>query len=477
MSFVHHAGQFFIDGAWVAPTGTQRRAVIDPSTETPFAEISMGEAADVDRAVAAARTAFPAFAATAPAERVALLRRLLVEYDKRAGAVAEIMSREMGAPIGFARDVQAAMGSHHLRAMIEVLEHFEFETRRGTTILRREPIGVCALITPWNWPINQIVCKVAPALAAGWTMVLKPSEIAPLNALIWAEACEAAGVPKGVFNLVNGDGPTVGMAMASHPGVDMISITGSTRAGVAVATAAAPTVKRVHQELGGKSANILLPDVDLEEAVARGTLRCFRNSGQSCAAPTRMFVSAGQYDDALRIAKATAETLRVGPPSAADTDLGPVVSEAQFDKIQRLIKTGLDEGARLVHGGPGRPDGLERGYYAKPTVFAEVAPNMTIARKEIFGPVLSIFKYNDLEEAIELANDTVYGLAAYVQSADIEQARRVAGRLQAGVVHLNNAAPDFQAPFGGYKQSGNGKECGELGLDEFLEKKAVIGYV
>lgn len=471
-----HTKQFFIDGRWVAPAALQTLEVIDPATEAAFAEIAMGSPTDVDRAVSAAKAALPNFSATTTKDRLELLRRLLAQYEKRIDEAAAIMSREMGAPIRFARDVQATMGSAHLRTMIEVLQDFRFETPSGSTLIRREPIGVCGLITPWNWPINQIACKVAPALAAGCTMILKPSEIAPLSAILWAEVCEAAGVPDGVFNLVHGDGPTVGMAIARHADVDLVSITGSTRAGIAVATAAAPTVKRVHQELGGKSANILLPDVDVAEAVSRGVLRCFRNSGQSCAAPTRMLVSASQYEHALRVAKSTAEGIRVGSPTDPATAMGPVVSRSQYEKIQNLIDAGVREGARLLTGGPGRPEGLDRGYYVRPTVFADVTATMTIAREEIFGPVLSILKYDSEDEAIRLANDTVYGLAAYVQSGSLQRAREVAAQLRSGIVYLNDAPADLRAPFGGYKQSGNGKECGEFGLDEFLEKKAVIGY-
>jgi aldehyde dehydrogenase (NAD+) len=357
-----------------------------------------------------------------------------------------------------------------------VLEGFVFDDLRGTTLIAREAIGVVGLITPWNWPINQIVCKVAPALAAGCTMVLKPSEIAPLNAVLFAEVLHDSGVPKGVFNLVNGDGPTVGQAIAAHRDIDMVSFTGSTRAGILVAKAAADTVKRVHQELGGKSANIILPDADLKRAVSRGVSGCFLNSGQSCSAPTRMLVSAAQHDEAVAIAKAAAEGFKVGPPSAAGTMLGPVVSKAQFDKIQRLIEAGIAEGAQLATGGPGRPDGLNRGYYVRPTVFGGVRPEMTIAREEIFGPVLAILTYESEEDAIRLANDTPYGLAAYVQSGDLDRARRVASRLRAGNVHINYPRGDYGAPFGGYKQSGNGREYGEFGLAEFLETKAVIGY-
>jgi aldehyde dehydrogenase (NAD+) len=382
----------------------------------------------------------------------------------------------MGAPAWLATRAQAATGLAHLGQVIAVLKDFAFESMRGTTLIAKEPVGVCGFITPWNWPINQIMTKVAPALAAGCTMVLKPSEIAPLNAMILAEILHAAGVPKGVFNLVNGDGPTVGQAIASHPDVDMVSFTGSTRGGIAVAKAAADTVKRVHQELGGKSANIILPDADLQKAVTGGVQGCFNNSGQSCNAPTRMFVQAGQQDQAAAIAKAVAEATKVGDPAAKGTTIGPVVSEVQFKKIQRLIEAGIAEGATLVAGGPGRPEGFNRGYYVRPTVFANVKPDMTIAREEIFGPVLSILPYESEEQVIGMANDTVYGLSGYVQSGDIDHARRVAAQLRTGNVHLNGAGPDFAAPFGGFKQSGNGREWGEFGFEEFLEIKAVMGY-
>jgi aldehyde dehydrogenase (NAD+) len=471
-----HELQFYIDGAWVEPSSNATLDVIDPSTEEAYIKIAMGTAADVNRAVAAAKAAFPSYSQTSREERLALLKRIQEAYQARYADIAQAISKEMGAPTKLAQQAQAAMGSAHLAKMIEVLTNFEFEHLQGTTLIAREPIGVCGFITPWNWPMNQIMCKVAPALAAGCTMVLKPSEIAPIDAVIFAEVLDAAGVPKGVFNLVQGDGPTVGQAIASHPDVDMVSFTGSTRAGILVAKAAADTVKRVHQELGGKSANILLSDVDLRKAVAKGVAGCFGNSGQSCNAPTRMFVHADQHDEAVSIAKAAADGFRVGPPAEEGTVLGPVVSEVQFNKIQKLIQAGIDEGATLVTGGTGRPDGLNRGYYVRPTIFANVKPEMTIAREEIFGPVLSILPYHSEEEAVRLANDTVYGLAAYVQSADLGRARKVAAQMRTGTVQVNYPAMDAGAPFGGYKQSGNGREWGEFGLEEFLETKAVIGY-
>jgi aldehyde dehydrogenase (NAD+) len=471
-----HEQQFYIDGDWVDPIAPRLLDVIDPSTEEPFTQIAVGSAADVDRAVAAARAAFPAYSRTSRAERLDLLRAVLAEYRKRYDDIAAAISKEMGAPLNFAKSDQAWTGSAHLERMIEVLQSYAFEWLQGSTLIAREPIGVCGLITPWNWPINQIVCKVAPALAAGCTMLLKPSEIAPVNAVIWSEIMHAAGVPKGVYNMVQGDGPTVGEAMSAHPGIDFMSFTGSTRAGIQVARNAAATVKRVAQELGGKSANILLPDVDFKTAVSKGVAGVMRNSGQSCNAPTRMFVPLDRHDEVKAIAKAAAEAFVPGDPRAASSVIGPVVSEVQFNKIQRLIEAGIAEGAELVTGGPGRPEHLNRGYYVRPTVFAGVSNDMTIAREEIFGPVIAILPYKTEAEAIAMANDTVYGLAAYVQSADLARARRVASEMRAGNVYLNYPAWDTAAPFGGYKQSGNGREYGKWALDEFLEVKGVVGY-
>lgn len=468
--------KFFIDGAWVEPAIPVALDVIDPSTEEAFTRIALGSKEDVDKAVAAAKAAFPVFSVWPKEERLKLLRRILAEYEKRYEDIAKAVSQEMGAPLTFARNSQAAAGKGHLIATIEAFEAYEFTEKRGTTTIVKEPIGVCALITPWNWPLNQIVCKVAPAIAAGCTMVLKPSEIAPISGIIFAEVMEAAGTPKGVFNLVNGTGPDVGQVMAGHPDVDMVSFTGSTRAGIIVAKTAADTVKRVAQELGGKSPNIILPDADLEQAVSEGVTSCFGNSGQSCDAPTRMLVPADRHDEALAIAKAAAEKVKTGDPRAKDTDLGPVVSKAQFDKIQRLIEAGIEEGATLVTGGPGRPENLNRGYYVRPTVFANVTNDMTLAREEIFGPVLSILPYRDEEQAIEIANDTPYGLAAYVQSGDLAHARKVAARLRAGSVYINYPDWDTKAPFGGYKQSGNGREYADWAIHDFLEIKGIVGY-
>jgi aldehyde dehydrogenase (NAD+) len=467
---------FYIDGAWVPPAKPATRDVINPATEQSVGRISMGSAEDVDRAVKAARKAFDTFSRTTPAERVALLENIVRVYKTRQEELAQTISTEMGAPIWLSKAAQATSGLGHFTQAISVLKSYAFEEARGRTMVIREPVGVCGLITPWNWPINQIACKVAPALAAGCTIVLKPTEIAPLNAIVFTEILHEAGVPPGVFNLVNGDGPTVGAAIASHPGIDMVSFTGSTRAGVQVAINAAPTVKRVTQELGGKSANIILDDAEFQTAVSGGVNSCFMNSGQSCNAPTRMLVPAVRQAEAVAIAKAAAERMKVGDPFQDGIKLGPVVSEAQFNKIQGLIQKGIDEGAELVTGGVGRPDGLASGFYVKPTVFAGVRNSMTIAREEIFGPVLAILPYDTEEQAIEIANDTPYGLSGYVSSGDLDRARRVAARLRTGNVHLNGAGASYDAPFGGYKQSGNGREWGVDGFEEFLETKAVLGY-
>jgi aldehyde dehydrogenase (NAD+) len=468
--------QFYIDGKWVDPVSPKTLDVINPATEEPIGQISLGSKADVDKAVAAARKAFETFSQTTKEQRLALLQKITEIYQRRFGEFAETISLEMGAPMWLSKAAQAATGVAHLMQTMKILKDFEFTKTQGTTGIMYEPVGVVGMITPWNWPVNQIMCKAAPAIAAGCTMVLKPSEIAPLNAMLIADVFHEAGVPAGVFNLVNGDGPTVGEAMSSHPGIDMMSFTGSTRAGVAVAKASADTVKRVTQELGGKSANIILEDADLKKAVTGGVMGCFGNSGQSCNAPTRMFVPRKKQDEAIAIAKATAESVKVADPFSEGMVMGPVVSEAQFNKIQGLIKKGIDEGATLVAGGLGRPDGLNRGYFVRPTVFANVTNDMTIAREEIFGPVLSILPYDTEEQAIAMANDTPYGLSGYVQSGSVEHARKVAARLRTGNVHLNGAGPDFNAPFGGYKMSGTGREWGEHGFKEFLEVKAVLGY-
>ena len=467
--------KFYINGAWVEPVTPKTLAVINPATEQAAGHISMGSAADVDKAVRAARAAFASYSQTTVAERVALLERVIAEYQKRYADMAAAITEEMGAPVLLAQKAQAAMGIGHLQTALAVLRDYHFQEQRGSTLIVKEPIGVCGLITPWNWPVNQIACKVAPALATGCTMVLKPSEIAPFSAQIWTEILHAAGVPAGVFNLVNGDGPTVGAAIASHPEVDMVSFTGSTRAGIEVARNAAATVKRVHQELGGKSPNLILPDADLKRAITNGVRGVMGNSGQSCNAPTRLLVPNERMDEALAIAKAAAEATTVGAPDSGAA-LGPVISATQWDKIQTLIQAGIHEGATVVAGGPGKPAGLETGYYVKPTVLGHVNNTMTVAREEIFGPVLVVIGYDTVDQAVQIANDTPYGLAAYVSGTDLDAARKVASRLRAGQVNLNSAGPDLMAPFGGYKQSGNGREWGDHAFADFLEIKAVLGY-
>jgi aldehyde dehydrogenase (NAD+) len=467
---------FYIDGQWVAPVVPAALDVINPATEEVAGQISLGSAADVDRAVVAARRPFPSYAAASREERLTLLQRIIAGYEARIGELARAMTAEMGSPITFSNEVQTVNALANFKEAVTVLKTYEFERFMGGTLIRREPIGVCGLITRWNWPLNQVTSKVAPALAAGCTVVLKPSEVAPLSAIIFTEILHGAGVPKGVFNLVNGDGPTVGEAISRHPDIDMVSFTGSTRAGILVAKAAAETVKRVAQELGGKSANIILEDADLAKSVSAGVLRCFTNTGQSCQAPTRMLVHSSQRDAAVALAKSAAERAKVGDPLDPATTMGPVVSKAQFDKVQRLIETGIREGATVVCGGAGRPAGFNRGYFVRPTVFADVTPEMTIAREEIFGPVLSMMTYDTEEQAIAIANNTTYGLAGYVQSGDLDRAKRVAARIRAGRVYLNGAPVDRSVPFGGYKQSGNGREQGVFGLEEYLEVKAVLGY-
>ena len=471
---------FYIDGAWVAPATPRTLEVIDPSDESVAAVISLGSAADVDRAVAAARRAFPAWAETPLAERRAALVRLEEVYRARHDEMAEAISEEMGAPIDFARRAQAAAGIEEIRGALAALDRFRFERPlnpdgSGDRLLW-EPIGVCGLITPWNWPMNQIALKVAPAVAVGCTVVLKPSEIAPLSGLLFAEMMHEAGFPAGVFNLVNGDGPTVGEAMSNHPGIDMMSFTGSTRAGIAVMRASAGTVKKVALELGGKSPNLIFADCDVEAAVKRGTLAVMGNSGQSCNAPTRMLVERPVYDEAVEVAARVAAATEVGPASKPGRHIGPVISEAQRDKIRNLIRIGIQEGARLVAGGPEAPEGLEKGYFIRPTVFADVTNDMTIAREEIFGPVLSIIPFDTEEEAIAIANDTPYGLSSRLETGDPARVRRVARALRAGMVHVNGVPRTPGAPFGGYKQSGIGREGGTFGLEDFLELKSVTGW-
>ncbi|MFE1597731.1 aldehyde dehydrogenase family protein [Methylobacterium sp. ID0610] len=471
-----HLDRFHIDGAWVQPQGRERAGVIDPATESVIAEIPLGNEADVERAVLAARRAFPAWSRTAPAERAALLSRIHALILERAELIAQALSAEMGAAITYARQAQVPLAAEHIRVARDNLATFPFVRPRGTTAILKEPIGVCALITPWNWPLYQITAKVGPALAAGCTVVLKPSELSPLSALLFAEIMEEAGVPVGVFNLVHGSGPVVGAALASHPQVDMVSITGSTRAGVLVAQAAAPTVKRVAQELGGKSPNVVLPDADLARCVPLGVAAAMRNLGQSCSAPTRMLVPRARLAEAEALSAETASSFKVGDPRDEATTHGPIANRAQYARIQAMIEAGIAEGAKLVTGGAGRPEGLTAGFFARPTVFSEVRRDMAIAQEEIFGPVLAILPYDTVEEAVEIANDTVYGLGAHVHGRDLDAARAVASQIRAGQVHINAPAWDPQAPFGGYKRSGNGREYGREGMEEYLETKAVLGF-
>lgn len=468
--------QFYINGQWVDPLVANDLEVVNPANEEACAVISLGTAEDVNLAVAAAKQAFVSFGRSSRQERVELLEACVAIYERRYEEIAIAIREEMGSPQTFAMEEQADCGLGHLAEALRVLRDFEFEEDVGNARVFKEPIGVCGLITPWNWPLNQIACKVAPALAVGCTMVLKPSEIAPLSAHIWSEIMDEAGVPAGVYNMVNGDGPGVGTALSQHPDVDMMSFTGSTRAGVLVAQNAAPSVKRVAQELGGKSANIILDDADLDSAVERGALHMFSNTGQSCNAPSRMLVPAAKLARAEEVAARAAASIVVGDPADENTTMGPVVSKAQYDKIQGLIEAGITEGAKLVAGGPGLPEGIDRGYFVRPTVFSGANNTMTIAREEIFGPVLTMIPYQTEEEAIEIANDTVYGLAGYVQSGDMDHARQVASRIRAGNVKINGASGGYAVPFGGYKQSGNGREWGEHGFTDFLEVKAVEGY-
>ena len=468
--------KFYIDGQWVDPVHAKSRAVINPSTEKPMYDIALGSAADVDKAVKAARRAFESFSQTTRDERIALLTRVIEVYKSRAKDLGAAISDEMGAPLGFAEKFQVGAGLGHIASTLEVLKSYQFEETIGSALVVREPIGVIGMITPWNWPMNQITCKVAPALAAGCTMILKPSEFTPTSALIFAEILHEAGVPAGVFNLINGLGIDVGAAMSEHPGIDMMSFTGSTRAGIDVAQRSAPTVKRVSQELGGKSPNIILDDADFTKAVTAGVGSVFMNSGQSCNAPTRMLVPIARMQEVMAIAAGAAANAKAGDARAVDTTMGPVVNETQWNKIQALISKGVEEGATVVAGGPGRPEGTTTGYLVRPTIFGNVRNDMTIAREEVFGPVLVIIGYQDEEEAIQMANDTPYGLAGYVSGGDKDRVRAVARRIRAGNVNLNGVPNERTAPFGGYKQSGNGREWGVFGLEEYLEVKAIAGY-
>ena len=467
--------KFYINGKWVEPSTSDTLDVINPATEQAIGKIAMGGIDDVNKAVAAAKAAFPAYSQTSKKERIELLGAIVAEFKKRLDDLATTMTQEMGAPISLARELQAPAGLAHFATALDVLKDFEFEEDLGTSRIVKEPIGVCSLITPWNWPINQIACKVAPALATGCTMVLKPSQVAPFNAIVFTEILDAAGVPPGVFNLILGYGRSLGAAMAEHEDVDMVSITGSNLAGVAVSQGAAPTVKRVALELGGKSANIMLDDANFSKAIPRDLVVLCANCGQSCNGGTRMLVPSSRMDEAAAIAKAAAEQIKVGDPTDETTTMGPAASQAQFNKIQDMIQKGIDEGATLVTGGTGRPDGFTSGYYVKPTIFSHVTNEMTIAQEEIFGPVLSMIGYEDDEDAVRIANDSSYGLSGYI-SGDPERASSMARRIRTGQVHLNGAPVDLTAPFGGYKQSGNGREWGKYGLEEFLEVKAIIGY-
>jgi len=468
--------KFYIDGAWVDPATPSTLGITNPATEETFAQISLGSRPDVDRAAKAARRAFATYSIASVEQRLSWLQKIIEGFRARLPELARMMTLEMGAPITFATQRQATVALFHFEEAARVLANYKFEERMGNGIIRREPIGVCGLITPWNWPLNQVASKVAPALATGCTVVLKPSEIAPLSAMLFAEIVDDAGLPAGVFNLVNGDGPTVGEAIAAHPEIDMVSFTGSTTAGVRVAKLAADTVKRVAQELGGKSANIILADADLKAAVIQGVHACYTNAGQNCQSPTRMLIPRAQRDAAFAAAREAVDTIRLGDPLDPASTMGPLVSQAQFEKVQDLIQSGVDEGATLVAGGTGRPSELNRGYYVRPTVFGDVTPQMKIAREEIFGPVLSIMSYDTEDEAIEIANDTPFGLAGFVQSRDIDRARAVANRIRAGRVYLNGAPFDRSLPFGGYKQSGNGREFGVFGFEEYLEVKAILGH-
>lgn len=468
--------KFYIDGGWVDPAVAAETGVVNPATEEEFAKISLGTREDVDRAVRAARSAFWTYSETSVAERLEYLARIIRGFRAQLPELARLMTLEMGSPITFSTERQATVALFHFEEAARVLSAYEFEQRMGSGIIRREPIGVCGFITPWNWPLNQVASKVAPALAAGCTVVLKPSELAPLSSMLLAEIIDDAGLPSGVFNLVNGDGPVVGEAIASHPDIDMVSFTGSTAAGIRVAKLAADTVKRVAQELGGKSANIILRDADIEASVTAGVHACYTNAGQNCQSPTRMLVHRSQRDLAFEAARKAVAGIRLGDPLDPGTTMGPLVSRAQFEKVESLIQAGVEEGAALVAGGPGRPAELNRGYFVRPTVFGDVTPGMRIAREEIFGPVLSIINYETEEEAIEIANDTPFGLAGFVQSSDPDRARQVANRIRAGRVYLNGAPFDRSLPFGGYKQSGNGREFGLFGFEEYLEVKAILGY-
>ena len=468
--------RFYIDGEWVTPEEKLFADVVNPATERVITQVALGGAADVDRAVAAAKAAFPTWAQTSREDRLEVLTKVAEVYARRSGDLVKAVTEEMGSPVGLSSEYQVPLGLGHLHEAIALLREYPFEELRGTTMIRREPVGVCALITPWNWPLNQILCKVAPALAAGCTMVWKPSEITPLDAILLAEIMDEAGVPRGVFNLVNGEGQGVGSVLTGHADVDMVSFTGSTRAGIQVSKNAAETVKRVTLELGGKSANIVLSDANLAEVAGQALQGCFLNSGQTCVATTRLLVPIEKAEELERLLEDAVSSFTVGDPQSEKTVLGPLAGKAQFDKVQGLIQAGIDEGARLLVGGLGRPEGMSHGYYVRPTVFVDVEPGMRIEREEIFGPVLAVLTYSDEDEALRIANDSPYGLSGAVQSTDPARAREVASRMRTGMVSVNGAQLDLAAPFGGYKQSGNGREFGEFGLHEFVEVKAIMGY-
>ena len=472
--FTADTSKFYIDGAWVEPSGQATRDVINPATMESVAKVALGNETDADRAIAAAKAAFPAWSETSREERLGYLKAILAALIARNDELAAAIQAEMGAPTSVAQKQQAPSAIGHFMETIRVLEEFDFEEAMGTTLVRKEPIGVAVLITPWNWPLNQIACKVAPALAAGCTMVLKPSELAPLDAAIFADIVDKAGLPKGVFNLVHGEGPAIGNALTGHKDADMVSFTGSTRAGIAISANAANTIKRVALELGGKSANILLDDADFEKAVTNSVFTMMNNSGQSCNAPSRMMVPESRYETVKAIAAAVAEKVSVGRPED-DARIGPIANENQYKRVVSLIDGAKAEGAELITGGSDKPAGLEQGLFVQPTIFGKVTPDMTIAREEVFGPVLSIMTYTDVDEAIEIANSSEYGLSGYVWSGDADKARKVASRLRTGMVHINGAPLDNKAPFGGYKMSGNGREWGIYGLEEFLETKSVFG--
>ncbi|WNC68853.1 aldehyde dehydrogenase family protein [Thalassotalea nanhaiensis] len=468
--------KFYINGAWVTPEHGEMMDIINPANEQIIGQLKLGTAKDVDLATQAAKDAFPAWSSTSKEERLGYLDRIIALYKERMEEMAQAISLEMGAPMSMARGSQAPIGLTHFQTTRKALEDFIFEENQGITHVVKEAIGVCGFITPWNWPMNQIACKVAPAIACGCTMVLKPSELAPLSAQLFAQIVHDAGLPPGVFNMVQGDGPNVGSALSSHQDIELVSLTGSTRAGVAVSKNAADTIKRVTLELGGKSANIIMEDADIEQVVAAGVKDCFSNTGQSCNAPTRMLVPAKYHDKAVAAAKAVAQQTMVGDPNNSDTNLGPLSNKNQFTKVNNMIQQAVEQGTELVTGGSGRPEGLDHGYYVKPTIFANVTNDMMLAREEVFGPVLAIMPYDNEEQAIEIANDTLYGLAGYIQGKDMNQARHIARSIRAGTIYINDPEFDPYAPFGGYKQSGNGREWGHFAFDDFLEIKGIVGY-